>query len=255
MRLRYVCAHMRLLTGTSGYAYPQWRGSFYDAELPDDAMLGAYAARLPVVEINNTFYRMPRPAVLEKWRTQAGPGFTFVLKASQRISHKAKLKGDDAIGSMHYLWKVAAALGDQLGPVLIQTPPWLRKDAGLLREFLAAAFGPDEPRGTRRIAIELASPTWDDEEIDQLLGDAAVARCVADKDDGTARAVRTAPWSYLRLRREDYAPEALATWLDRLVGLGGDDAFVFFKHEDTARGAEMAVELAALGAARGLHPR
>jgi uncharacterized protein YecE (DUF72 family) len=240
---------MKLLTGTSGFAYDQWRGRFYPEDLDGDAMLGFYAARLPAVEINNTFYRMPKTAVVEKWRDQAGAGFTFVLKASQRISHKAKLAGADALDSMQYLWKVAAPLGDGLA-VLIQTPPWLKKDAGLLREFLAGAFPPD--RGQRRIAMELASSSWDDDEIDQILADAGCARCIADKDDGTARAVRTAPWVYVRLRKEDYSPEQMSAWLDRLEGLGGDEAFVFFKHEDTARGAEMALELASLAASRGV---
>ncbi len=232
---------MQLLTGTSGYQYAQWRGSFYADGLPEDEMLAAYAARLRAVEINNTFYRMPKPAVLEKWRAQAGPGFTFVLKASQRISHKAKLRAPEAHESMAYLWKVAAALGDQLGPVLIQTPPYLKKDAGLLREFLAACVSP-----TQQVAMELASSSWDDEEIDTILADAGVARCIADKDDGTARAVRTASWLYVRLRKAQYVADELAAWWARLTALGGDRAFVFFKHEDTARGAEMAMELAAL---------
>lgn len=232
---------MRLLTGTSGYQYAQWRGSFYADGLPEDEMLAAYAARLRAVEINNTFYRMPKPAVLEKWRAQAGPGFTFVLKASQRISHKAKLRAPEAHESMAYLWKVAAALGDQLGPVLIQTPPYLKKDAGLLREFLAACVSP-----TQQVAMELSSSSWDDEEIDTILADAGVARCIADKDDGTARAVRTASWLYVRLRKAQYVADELAAWWARLTALGGDRAFVFFKHEDTARGAEMAMELAAL---------
>ena len=239
---------VRLLTGTSGFAYDQWRGRFYPDDLDGDGMLGFYAARLPVVEINNTFYRMPKPAVLEKWRAQAGPAFTFVLKASQRISHKAKLAGADAIDSMHYLWKVAGALGEQLGPVLIQTPPWLKKDVGLLREFLAAAFPPE--RGPRRLALELASSSWDTDDVDQALADAGCARCIADKDDGTARAVRTASWLYVRLRKDDYTAAQMDAWLDRLAALGGDEAFVFFKHEDTARGAEMALELAALHRSR-----
>jgi uncharacterized protein YecE (DUF72 family) len=235
---------MRLLTGTSGFAYDQWRGRFYPEDLDGEAMLGFYAARIPTVEINNTFYRMPKTAVVEKWREQAGPGFTFVWKASQRISHKAKLAGADAIDSMQYLWKVAAPLGDQLGPVLIQTPPWLKKDAGLLKEFLAAAF--PEERGGRRICFELASSSWDGDEIDQLLSDAGCARCIADKEDGTARVVKTAPWVYVRLRKDDYSAEQMTAWLDRLRGLEPDEAFVFFKHEDTARGAEMAIEFATL---------
>jgi uncharacterized protein YecE (DUF72 family) len=244
---------VRLLTGTSGFAYPAWRGRFYPEDLADDAMLGHYAARLPAVEINNTFYRMPRREVLASWRARAGAGFTFVLKASRRISHQAKLAPPEAIDSLHYLWRVAGALGEQLGPVLIQTPPWLRKDAGRLRAFLAAAF-PGEPPAdgeVRRLACELVHPSWDDDETDQLLADAGCARCIADRDDGTARAVRTAPWLYVRLRRDDYAPAELTAWLDRLAGLGGDAAYVFFKHEETARGAELALELAALAAPRG----
>jgi uncharacterized protein YecE (DUF72 family) len=232
---------VKLLTGTSGYQYAQWRGSFYAEGLSEDEMLAAYAARLPAVEINNTFYRMPKPAVLEKWRAQAGPAFTFVLKASQRISHKAKLKGPDAADSMAYLWKVAASLGDQLGPVLIQTPPYVKKDAGVLREFLASSVAPGQ-----RVAMELTGGSWDDDETDQILADAGVARCIADKDDGSARAVRTAPWLYVRLRKENYVAEQLAAWWTRLQALGGETAYVFFKHEDTARGAEMALELAAL---------
>ena len=142
---------------------------------------------------------------------------------------------------MAYLWKVAAGLGDKLGPVLIQTSPYLRKDLGLLREFASATVAPGQ-----RVAMELQHASWEGDDVDTALADVGLARCIADKDDGTARAVRTAPWSYLRLRKENYAHEELAAWKDRIEGLGGDQAFVFFKHEDTARGAEMALELRAL---------
>jgi uncharacterized protein YecE (DUF72 family) len=231
---------MKLLTGTSGFAYPQWRGRFYPDDLADDGMLGFYAGRLPTVEINNTFYRMPKTAVLETWASRVPAGFTFVIKASQRISHKGKLAPPEAHDSMAYLWKQLAALGDKLGPVLIQTPPWLKKDAGLLREFVAATI----PR-ERRVAMELVSSSWDTDEIDQILTDAGVARVIADREDGSARAVRTAPWIYARLRKDDYTPAEQDAWLDRLGALGAEVAFVFFKHEDTARGAELALELAA----------
>ncbi len=236
---------MKLVTGTSGFSYPQWRGRFYPDELADDGMLGFYAQKLPAVEINNTFYRMPRTEVLASWAERVPERFVFVIKASQRISHKAKLRGPDALDSMQYLWKQLATLGDRLGPVLIQTPPWLRKDAGLLREFAAAAI----PAG-KRVAIELQNASWHDEEIDAVLADAAIARVIADKDDGTARVVKTAPWVYARLRKDEYTPAEQDAWLDRLAALGGGDAFVFFKHEDTARGAELALELAARHAAR-----
>jgi uncharacterized protein YecE (DUF72 family) len=230
--------------GTSGFAYPQWRGRFYPDELDDDGMLGYYAARLPTVEINNTFYRMPKADVVARWRELAGrPGFTFVWKASRRISHQAKLAAPDAHDSMAYLYKVAAGLGDQLGPVLVQTPPYLKKDTGLLRDFLAGAV----PAG-RPVAFELQGAHWDTDDVDQVLADHGCARCVADKDDGSARLVRTAAWSYVRLRKDDYADGELRGWLDRVRGLGGERAWIFFKHEDTARGVEMAMALQAMAA-------
>jgi uncharacterized protein YecE (DUF72 family) len=236
---------MKLVTGTSGYAYPQWRGRFYPDELPDDEMLSFYAAKLPSVEINNTFYRMPKTTVLETWASKVPASFVFVIKASQRISHKGKLAPPEAYDSMQYLWKQLASLGDKLGPLLIQTPPWLKRDAGLLREFLSACV-PAE----KRVALELASSSWDTDEIDQICADRGIARVIADKDDGTARAVRTAPWLYARLRKDEYAPAEQDAWLDRLTALGAELAYVFFKHEDTARGAELALELGARYTAR-----
>jgi len=236
---------VRVLAGTSGYSYPQWRGAFYPDDLADDGMLGFYAGQLPTVEINNTFYRMPKTAVLEKWAAQVPEGFTFVIKASQRITHKAKLKAPEAHESMAYLWKVTEALGAKLGPVLIQTPPYLKKDVGLLREFVAATI----PAG-KRVAIELQGSSWDDDEVDTALADAGVARCIADREDGTVRAVRTAAWGYARLRKDDYTEAEREGWLERLAGLGLAEAFVFFKHEETARGAELAVAFDALARAR-----
>ena len=237
-------ARVQFLVGTSGFAYPQWKGRFYPDELPVDDYLGFYAARLRTVEINNTFYRMPKQDVVAKWRTQAAqPAFRFVWKASRRISHQAKLRPPEAHDSMAYLWRMAEPLGEQLGPVLIQTPPYLKKDVGLLREFLTATV----PAG-RAVAFELASSSWDHDEVDQALADHGCARCIADKDDGTARLVRTAPWSYVRLRKDDYADAELDHWIGALRGLGTDTAWVFFKHEDTARGVELAQTMAARAA-------
>jgi uncharacterized protein YecE (DUF72 family) len=208
-------------------------------------MLGFYASKLPVVEINNTFYRMPKTSVLETWAARVPDRFTFVIKASQRISHKGKLAAPEAYDSMQYLWKQLASLGGKLGPVLIQTPPWLKKDAGLLREFISATIPAD-----KKVALELASSSWDTDEIDQICADRGVARVIADREDGTARAVRTASWIYARLRKDEYTPDEQGAWLDRLAGLGADLGYVFFKHEDTARGAELALELAARHANR-----
>lgn len=227
---------MHLLPGTSGYSYPQWRGSFYPAELRDEDMLPHYAGRLPTVEINNTFYRIPKPDVVDTWKARAPAPFTFVIKASQRISHHAKLKGENAHGSLRYLYSVIERLSGQLGAVLLQTPPYLRADVGLL-----AALLPHVPAG-QRIAFELAHDSWHTAEVDRLLLDAGHCRVVADKDDGTATWPELADWAYVRLRRDDYSPAQLATWLSELRGRQLQRAFVFFKHEDTARGAEMALE-------------
>ncbi len=233
---------MDIRVGTSGFSYPQWRGRFYPEALADDDLLGYYAARLATVEINNTFYRMPKADVVARWREQAArPDFTFVWKASRRISHQAKLRPPEAYDSMAYLFKVAAPLGAQLGPVLIQTPPYLKKDLGLLREFLAAAVPPGRP-----IAFELQAASWETDDVDALLAEHGCARCLADKEDGSARLIRTAPWTYLRLRKDDYSDAELAGWDERIRGLGGELAWIFFKHEDTARGVEMAMALQAL---------
>ncbi|MEZ4358840.1 MAG: DUF72 domain-containing protein [Kofleriaceae bacterium] len=234
---------MQLLTGTSGYAYPQWRGTFYPQELRDDDMLAHYAARLPTVEINNTFYRIPKPAVVQTWASRAPAPFAFVIKASQRISHRAKLKGEEAHGSMRYMFSVLEPLGDQLGAVLVQAPPYVRADVATL-----TALFPHIPAG-RRVAFELPHVSWHTAEIDRVLLDQGHCRVVADKEDGTASWPALADWAYVRLRREDYAGEQLRGWLAALRERDLSQAFVFFKHEDTARGAEMALELLQLGAA------
>ncbi len=231
---------MRLLTGTSGYAYPQWRGTFYPAELKDDEMLGSYAARLPAVEINNTFYRIPKPDVVETWRRRVPPDFAFVIKASQRISHRGKLRGEEALGSLRYLYSVLEPLGSQLAAVLVQTPPFLRADLGVLADFVQAI-----PAG-QRVAFELPHPSWHQADTDRMLLERGHCRVVADKEDGSALWPELGSWAYVRLRRDDYPPEVLAGWLRELEARALDTAYVFFKHEDTARGAELALELAAL---------
>lgn len=233
---------MQLLTGTSGYAYPQWRGSFYPPDLRDDDMLSHYAGQLPTVEINNTFYRIPKPDVVDTWKSRVPADFTFVIKASQRISHRAKLRGEDAHGSLRYLYSVIDRLGGQLGAVLVQTPPFVRADAGVLAELLAVV-----PAG-QRVAFELTHASWHSPDIDRLLLDHGHCRVVADKEDGTASWPELAGWAYVRLRRDNYTPAQLATWLGELRARELSRAYVFFKHEDTARGAEMALELAALAA-------
>ena len=126
---------MKILAGTSGYAFKEWKGNFYPPELKDDGFLGYYATKFPAVEINNTFYRLPKENVLMEWAAQVPQNFTIALKASQRITHHARLKEESA-SALDFLLKNTARLGDRLGPILFQLPPNLKKDVNRFRGFL-----------------------------------------------------------------------------------------------------------------------
>jgi uncharacterized protein YecE (DUF72 family) len=196
-------------------------------------MLRYYGERFPTVEINNTFYRMPKASVLEAWASEVPAEFKFVLKASQRITHIQRLKDTD--DSVAYLLKVAGTLGDKLGPLLFQLPPNLKKDAPRLREFLSLL--PEE----RRAALEFRHASWFDDEIFGLLRDHQAALCIAEAEEGLeVPFVSTADWGYLRLRRPDYGEAELQAWSRRVQAQGWRDAFVFFKHEDEGKGPQMA---------------
>ena len=193
---------MNLYVGTSGYSYKEWKGTFYPDDLPDKEMLRFYGERFRSVEINNTFYRMPKASVLEAWAADVPTDFKFVLKASQQITHKLRLK--DAGDSVSYLLEVAGALKKRLGPLLFQLPPFLRKDAPRLRDFLAL-LPPD-----RRAAFEFRHQSWFDDEVFGLLRDHQAALCIAEaENDLEIPFVSTADWGYLRLRRPDYGDAEL----------------------------------------------
>ena len=224
---------MNLYVGTSGYSYKEWKGNFYPEDLPDKQMLRFYGERFRSVEINNTFYRMPKPSVLEAWAAEVPSNFLFVLKASQRITHHQRLK--DTSDSVAYLLKVAAVLKERLGPLLFQLPPYLKKDVPRLREFLALL-----PRD-RRSALEFRDESWFDTEVFDLLRNHQAALCIAEAEDGVeVPFVSTADWGYLRLRRPDYGDAELKTWATRIRAQGWQDAFIFFKHEDEGMGPKMA---------------
>lgn len=229
---------MRVLAGTSGYSYPAWKGRFYDAALPASRMLAAYARRLPSVEINATFYRMPRPATLAGWREEVPPGFVFALKAPQRVTHVKRLAGaaDDAA----FFLRTAAELGERLGPVLWQLPPTLKKDLPRLRDFLALL-----PRGGR-CAFEFRHESWLCDDVLGALSEAGAALCIADDEDRSTPLAATAGFGYLRLRRQDYDAAALTRWAQAVLAQRWSDAFVFFKHEDEARGPELALRFGEL---------
>jgi uncharacterized protein YecE (DUF72 family) len=229
---------VELRTGTSGFSYKEWKGSFYPDDLAADGMLAYYAGRLGAVEINNTFYRMPRAETLAAWRAEVPERFRFAIKAPQRITHRARLV--DCQDSVDLLWHACAALGDQLGPLLFQLPPFLRLDLQRLRAFLAGL-----PVGCRA-AFEFRHPSWQVPEVHAALAEARAALCVADVDGAEPpELVATADWGYLRLRREGYAAEELDRWATRLLRVPQwREAFVFFKHEDGAAGPRLAREFA-----------
>src|SRR5919198_4366349 len=183
---------MRILVGTSGWSYKEWKGSFSPADLPADDMLRHYATRLPTVEINNSFYRIPKEKVLLEWAEQVPAEFRFVLKASRRITHINRLAVED--DTLEYFLRTINCLGPRLGPTLFQCPPTLKKDIGRLRAFLAKV-----PR-TWRAAVEFRHESWFDDEVYQALRDHDVALVIAEDDDTPATPlVPTASWGYLRL--------------------------------------------------------
>jgi uncharacterized protein YecE (DUF72 family) len=212
--------------GTSGFAYREWKGGFYPEKIAADAMLPAYAARLAAVEINNTFYRMPKESVLTGWASQVPADFRFVLKASQRITHFARL-GDDE-GALDYFLRTASVLGPRLGPTLFQLPPNLKKDLPRLEAFLARL-----PHRWRA-AFEFRHASWFDRDVYGSLRARDAALVHAEDDDGATPLEPTASWGYLRLRRMSYTPEALAERAERIRAQPWEEAFVFLKHEDGA---------------------
>lgn len=226
---------MRILTGTSGYSYKQWKGSFYPKELKDADFLRYYSSRLRTVEINNTFYRMPKPALLASWAEQVSPQFRFVLKASQRITHHKRLK--EAGSEVAYFFQTASTLGERLGPALFQLPPNLKKDLPRLEAFLAVL-----PEGARA-AFEFRHASWFEEDVFEALRAGGAALCIAEDEELATPLVATAGWGYLRLRRQDYDDAAVAAWAEKVRGQSWDEAYVFFKHEDAGSGPRLAAKM------------
>ena len=224
---------MTLYVGTSGFAYKEWKGSFYPDDLPAKGMLHYYGEHFRSVEINNTFYRMPTVSLLESWAGEVPDDFRFVLKASQRITHQRRLV--DADEDVGYLLDVAAALKQRLGALLFQLPPNLKKDAPRLDAFLALL--PPQFRA----AFEFRHESWFDDEVFALLHDHQAALCIAEAEgDLEVPCVATADWGYLRLRRPDYGDAELKAWAKRVRLQDWQDAFVFFKHEEAGRGPQLA---------------
>jgi len=226
---------VNVLVGTSGWAFKEWKGAFYPDDLHDDGMLGFYSGRFPTVEINNTFYRLPRETVLRDWAAQVPEQFTFALKASQRITHFARLK-PPAGDLVAYLLRTTSVLGGKLGPILFQLPPNFEKNLDRLKSFLEIL--PNDQRFT----IEFRHESWFDDDVMNVLRERDVALCVGQQEEFSSPFVSTASWGYLRLHRFDYDATTLAEWRNRVAAQQWTDAYVFFKHDHTAGSGPPAVD-------------
>ena len=226
--------------GTSGYNYPEWRGSFYPERFSSAKMLPYYAERFRSVEINYTFYRMPTPPLLTGWADQTPADFRFALKAPQRITHVARLRGCER--EVDAFWRAATALGPKFGTLLFQLPPFFRKDVPLLDAFLRLLPAAARP------TFEFRHASWHDAEVTACLRAHGAALCVADGGKLSTPVEVTAPHAYFRLRDEGYQDADIARWADTIRGAaaGCEEVFVYFKHEEQGIGPAFAARLRGL---------
>ncbi len=220
---------MELFVGTSGFSYKEWQPAFYPPKMPADRFLAHYASELPCVEINGSFYRFPTKKLLAGWAEQvAGRDFSFVLKAPSKITHIGRLKPLDVVDAFI---DSARTLGSHLGALLFQLPPNMKKDLERLDGFL------EHVPSDVRVALEPRHPSWLEDDVLERLRARGVALCLAETEEAkaddelNAPFISTAPFGYLRLRREDYTEAELVAWATRLKAQAWEKVFVFFKHE------------------------
>lgn len=230
----------RFHVGTSGFSYDEWRPAFYPDDLKKAQMLAYYAERLPAVELNNTFYRMPSTKMVTTWSQQVPASFRFAIKATQRLTWTQKLV--DCGELLTVLWNVLEPLGDRLGCVFYQVPKWVRKDAAVLRDFLS------HQKPGVKVAFEFAHASWFEDDALAVLREHGAALVASDKDDEPEPELHdTADWAYLRLRRAAYTDDDLRRWRDALRARGVREVFLFFKHEDSCAGPALARRFLDLG--------
>jgi uncharacterized protein YecE (DUF72 family) len=224
--------------GTSGFQYPEWRGTFYPEKFPTAKMLPFYAERFSTSEINYTFYRIPNSKTIETWDSSTPEHFRFGLKAPQKVTHVAKLRNCAEL--LDVFQRVVSGLGSKLGPVLFQLPPSFKKDAALLDEFLS-----NLPAGVRA-AFEFRHSSWFDDEVFGHLQKHSAALCIAESSDLVTPSLATTDFGYLRLRREDYEKADLARWAKFIEAQKEhwSHTFVYFKHEESGIGPQLAAQLA-----------
>jgi uncharacterized protein YecE (DUF72 family) len=227
-----------IYAGTSGWAYPSWKPDFYPAKLPSAKFLNHYATRLNTVEVNYTFRRFPTEKLLRGWIEATPAGFQFAIKAHQKITHVARLRGVADFTSDFVLSLQPLDAETKLGPVLFQLPPFLKCDVALLKDFLATL-----PRSLRA-AFEFRHASWFSDEVYATLRAANTALCNAESEKLETPDVQTADFAYLRLRKEEYSAKERKALEQRIAKLGGaGDVYIYFKHEDTPEGALHAEEV------------
>ena len=219
----------RLLAGASGYSFKEWKGTFYPREMKPEGMLAYYGERLPTVEINNTFYQLPKAGVLESWARATPAAFRFAIKASRRITHLSRLNPESAADPLAYLYRTLAVLGPKRGPVLFQLPPFLKLDVPRLEAFLALL---PQDHGA---AFEFRNDTWFCDAVYERLKNAGAALCLSEREDNAPPPlVETASFGYVRLRLEAYSDADLERWAERLLATGWREIHAYFMHEPTA---------------------
>lgn len=229
----------RIWIGTSGYNYPEWKGSFYPDKMKPADMLAFYGQQFDAVEINYTFYRMPNAKNIEGWTAAVPDDFRFVLKAPKRITHDKRLK--DFGDTLAVFVRLASGLEGRLGPLLFQLPPNLKKDLPRLEAFL------DELPDTAKAAFEFRHESWFDEDVLTALRARGAALCIADSEKISTPVVQTAGFSYFRLRDEGYQDADIAQWAEKVRHASqSGEVYVFFKHEESGKGPAFAKQLRAL---------
>jgi uncharacterized protein YecE (DUF72 family) len=225
---------MAIWVGTSGYNYPEWKGSFYPESLSAAKMLPYYAERLSTVEINYTFYRTANKKILGGWSAATPDRFKLTLKAPKRITHDARLK--DCADRLQYFVETAATLGPKLGALFFQLPPSFKQDLAVFDAFLEAL-----PSGVVA-AFEFRHGSWLNDELYRRLEAQNLALCVADSETMATPVKITADYAYFRLRDEGYTPDDIARWAQTIRDKTRSckDVFVYFKHEEAGKGPQFA---------------
>jgi len=232
-----------VLVGTSGWQYDDWRGRFYPKDLPKTKWLEYFSRAFPTVEVNNTFYQLPKEETFVAWRGASADGFVVAIKASRYITHIRRLR--ECRDPVRLLWSRCRRLGKKLGPVLFQLPPNFKADVDLLRGFLRLL-----PK-SMRAAFEFRHPSWESDETRRALDEAACALVLADRPGARVPDVVTGGWSYIRFHQgtllsPGYRRSKLRRWADRIAEMPARETFVYFNNDTGGAAVQDALTLTEL---------